>query len=56
MTAARQGFFWWEIDVTYYLLKAVSWTGAIWDLHPVPARAYQPGPSPLARPPAPSAS
>jgi stearoyl-CoA desaturase (delta-9 desaturase) len=41
MNAARQGFFWWEIDITYYLLKAVSWTGAIWDLHPVPARAYE---------------
>jgi stearoyl-CoA desaturase (delta-9 desaturase) len=41
MTAARQGFFWWEIDITYYLLKGVSWTGAIWDLHPVPAKAYQ---------------
>jgi stearoyl-CoA desaturase (delta-9 desaturase) len=41
MNAARQGFFWWEIDITYYLLKAVSWTGAIWDLHPVPAKAYE---------------
>jgi stearoyl-CoA desaturase (delta-9 desaturase) len=41
MTAARQGFFWWEIDITYYLLKMVSWTGFIWDLHPVPARAYE---------------
>jgi stearoyl-CoA desaturase (delta-9 desaturase) len=42
MTTARQGFFWWEIDVTYYLLKTLSWTGAIWDLHPVPAKAYEP--------------
>ena len=41
MTTARQGFFWWEIDVTYYLLKALSWTGVIWDLHPVPAKAYR---------------
>ncbi len=41
MTAARQGFFWWEIDITYYLLKMVSWTGFIWDLHPVPAKAYE---------------
>jgi stearoyl-CoA desaturase (delta-9 desaturase) len=42
MSTARQGFFWWEIDVTYYLLKTLSWTGAIWDLHPVPAKAYEP--------------
>ena len=41
MNSARQGFFWWEIDVTYYLLKALSWTGLIWDLRPVPEQAYQ---------------
>ncbi|MEP6671294.1 MAG: acyl-CoA desaturase, partial [Chthoniobacter sp.] len=36
MGAARQGFFWWEIDVTYYLLKMLSSVGLIWDLKPVP--------------------
>ena len=36
--AARQGFFWWEIDVTYYGLKLLSALGVIWDLKPVPAR------------------
>lgn len=40
-SAARQGFFWWEIDVSYYLLKALSWTGLIWDLRPVPATVYE---------------
>jgi stearoyl-CoA desaturase (delta-9 desaturase) len=35
--AARQGFRWWEIDLTYYLLKLLSWLGVIWDLKPVPA-------------------
>ena len=39
-SAARQGFFWWEIDVSYYLLKVLSWTGLIWDLRPVPASVY----------------
>ncbi len=32
----RQGFFWWEIDITYYLLKVMSWIGIVWDLRPVP--------------------
>ena len=32
----RQGFFWWEIDMTYYLLVLMSWLGLIWDLKPVP--------------------
>jgi stearoyl-CoA desaturase (delta-9 desaturase) len=41
MNAARQGFFWWEIDVSYYLLKALSWTGLIWNLKPVPLAAYE---------------
>jgi len=36
MGAARQGFYWWEIDMTYYLLKVLSWCGLIWDLKPVP--------------------
>jgi stearoyl-CoA desaturase (delta-9 desaturase) len=34
--STRQGFYWWEIDMTYYILVMVSWTGAIWDLRPVP--------------------
>ena len=33
----RQGFYWWEYDVTYYLLKILSWCGIIWDLKPIPA-------------------
>ena len=40
MTTVRQGFYWWELDITYYLLKVMSWTGLIWDLRPVPAEAY----------------
>lgn len=32
----RQGFYWWEIDITYYTLVVLSWTGLIWDLKPVP--------------------
>jgi stearoyl-CoA desaturase (delta-9 desaturase) len=36
--AARQGFYWWEIDVTYYVLRALAACGLIWDLKTVPAR------------------
>lgn len=35
--SARQGFFWWEIDLTYYGLKVLSWLGLIWDLRGVPS-------------------
>ena len=36
--SARQGFFWWELDITYYGLLLLSWFGIIWDLQPVPDR------------------
>ena len=31
--SVRQGFFWWEIDMTFYILKALSYVGLVWDLH-----------------------
>lgn len=33
----RQGFRWWEIDVSFYLLWGFSKLGLVWDLKPVPA-------------------
>jgi stearoyl-CoA desaturase (delta-9 desaturase) len=39
--AVRQGFYWWEYDITYYGLKIMSWLGLIWSLNPVPERVYQ---------------
>jgi stearoyl-CoA desaturase (delta-9 desaturase) len=38
-SAARQGFKWWELDVTYYILKALSWVGVVWDLREPTPRA-----------------
>ena len=37
--SARQGFYWWEVDLTYYGLVVLKWLGLIWDLRPVPAHA-----------------
>jgi stearoyl-CoA desaturase (delta-9 desaturase) len=34
--AARQGFYWWEIDLTYYALRLLALLGLVWDLKPVP--------------------
>jgi stearoyl-CoA desaturase (delta-9 desaturase) len=42
MGCARQGFYWWEIDITYGILKILSGLGIIWDLKPVPVQAYDP--------------
>lgn len=35
--SARQGFRWWELDLTYGVLRLLATLGVIWDLHPVPA-------------------
>ena len=39
--SARQGFAWWEFDITYYLLRLMQVLGLIHDLRPVPARIMQ---------------
>lgn len=35
--SAKQGFYWWEIDLTYYGLRAMAVLGLVWDLKPVSA-------------------
>ena len=35
-SSARQGFNWWEIDPTFYILNALSWIGLVWDLKTPP--------------------
>jgi stearoyl-CoA desaturase (delta-9 desaturase) len=35
--SARQGFRWWEYDLTYYVLRAMAAAGMVWDLKPIPA-------------------
>jgi stearoyl-CoA desaturase (delta-9 desaturase) len=34
--AARSGFAWWEIDISYYLLRLLASLGIVWDLRMVP--------------------
>ena len=36
--SARQGFAWWEYDLSYYFLRALAVVGVVWDLHEKPAR------------------
>lgn len=38
MASVRQGFFWWEVDVTFYLLRVLFWLGLVWELR-LPPRA-----------------
>lgn len=36
--SARQGFFWWELDITYYILVLMSWLGIVRELRPLPEK------------------
>jgi stearoyl-CoA desaturase (delta-9 desaturase) len=39
--AARNGFYWWEFDPTWYVIRAMAALGIAWDLQAVPKRIYE---------------
>jgi stearoyl-CoA desaturase (delta-9 desaturase) len=39
--SARQGFRWWELDITWYGLRLLALLGLVWDLKPVPAWVHE---------------
>ena len=39
-TGTANGFYWWEFDPTYYVIRAMAAVGLAWDLQPVPERIY----------------
>lgn len=41
MSAAHQGFRWYEIDLTYYVLRALAAAGLIWDLRRAPRHVIE---------------
>jgi stearoyl-CoA desaturase (delta-9 desaturase) len=40
--SVRQGFYWWEVDITYYVLVAMSWVGLVSELQSVPDHVRDP--------------
>ncbi|MBW7895985.1 MAG: acyl-CoA desaturase [Opitutaceae bacterium] len=42
-SSTRNGFYWWEIDPTYYGLKVLAWLGFIRGLKPVPQSVLNEG-------------
>ncbi|QUP56357.1 acyl-CoA desaturase (plasmid) [Ralstonia syzygii] len=43
MGAARAGFYWWELDLAFCVLKVLALFGIVWDLHPVPDKVLAEG-------------
>ena len=39
--AARNGFYWWEFDPTWYTIRLMQMVGLAWDVQKVPARIYE---------------
>jgi stearoyl-CoA desaturase (delta-9 desaturase) len=39
--AARNGFYWWEFDPTWYAIRLMQMVGLVWDIQAVPARIYE---------------
>lgn len=39
--SARNGFYWWEYDITWYVIRAMGWIGLAWDIQDVPDRIYR---------------
>jgi len=42
-SSARQGFYWWEIDITWYGLKLLEGLGIVWDLRDIPRTRREAG-------------
>jgi stearoyl-CoA desaturase (delta-9 desaturase) len=40
-SSTRQGFYWWEVDVTYYLLRLMALVRLVWDIKEPPARVFE---------------
>ena len=40
-SSEKQGFYWWEIDLSHYLLKCLSWVGVVWDLRRPPQQIFE---------------
>ena len=43
--SANQGFKWWEIDMTYYILKGLEKVGLVWDVRKAPAHVVEDRPA-----------
>ncbi|HEY7170741.1 MAG TPA: acyl-CoA desaturase [Vicinamibacterales bacterium] len=39
--AARNGFYWWEFDPTWYVIRGMQALGLAWDVQAVPRRIYE---------------
>ena len=44
-SSAHQGFQWWEIDVSYYLIRMLKWVGLVYHVRMAPMAKLSAGPA-----------
>jgi stearoyl-CoA desaturase (delta-9 desaturase) len=49
MSSANQGWHWWQIDLTFYMLRLMEMVGLVWDLRRPPQHIID-APRPVAEP------
>lgn len=49
-SSTNQGFYWWEIDISYYLIRFLSLCGLVWGIRKPPAKILKEGKSPQTAP------
>jgi stearoyl-CoA desaturase (delta-9 desaturase) len=37
-SSANQGFYWWEIDISYYVIRCLGFLGLVWDIRKPPQK------------------
>jgi len=42
--SARQGFYWWEIDISYYVIRLMGALGIVWEIKGVPQKVLESAP------------
>jgi stearoyl-CoA desaturase (delta-9 desaturase) len=40
-SSANQGFYWWEIDISYYAIRFLGWLGLVWDIRKPPQKVLE---------------
>ncbi|MBI3723350.1 acyl-CoA desaturase [bacterium] len=48
MASASQGFRWWEVDMSFEILRVLSWVGIVWNVRRAPDEVLAEGRLPLA--------
>lgn len=49
-SSERQGFYWWELDISHIILRMLSWFNIVWDLRIPPERVFAESEKRLKRP------